>query len=103
MYQSGMYQPGLRYADQLLFNLSQSRLKSGAAMRIRRSLVQDLLTLQLQRLAPPLSVRGLGRGLLFRLRCAFAVSLPVGKLLLDRFAFPTSRHTLMLLPIPVRS
>jgi hypothetical protein len=37
------------------------------------------------------------------LRCALAVSLPVRKLFLDRFALPTSRHTLMLLPIPVRS
>jgi hypothetical protein len=98
-----MYQSGLRHAAQLLFNLGQSRLKSCAAMRIRRTLVQNLLTLQLQRLAPPLSVRGLGRGLLMLLRCALAVSLPVRKLFLDRFALPTSRHTLMLLPIPVRS
>ena len=37
------------------------------------------------------------------LRCALAVSLPVRKLFFDRFALPTSRHTLMLLPIPVRS
>lgn len=72
-------------------------------MRIRRTLVQNLLTLQLQRLAPPLSIGGLGRGLLMLLRCALAVSLPVRKLFLDRFALPTSRHTLMLLPIPVRS
>ncbi len=98
-----MHQFRLGYAAQLLFNLGQSRLKSGAAMRIRRTLVQNLLTLQLQRLAPPLPVRGLGRGLLILLRCALAVSLPVCKLFLDRFALPTSRHTLMLLPIPARS
>ncbi len=98
-----MYQSRLRYAAQLLFNLGQSRLKSRAAMRIRRTLVQNLLTLQLQRLAPPLSIGSLGRGLLILLRYALAVSLLVRKLFLDRFTLPTSRHTLMLLPIPVRS
>lgn len=98
-----MYQLGLRYAVQLLFNLGQSRLKSGAAMWIGRALVQDLLTLQLQRLALPLSICGLGSGLLSFLRRALAISLPVRKLFFDRFTLPTSRHTLMLLPIPVRS
>jgi len=72
-----MYQSGLRYPAQLFFNLGQSRLESGTAMRIRSALVEDLFALQLQRLALPLFICGLDRCPLCRLRRALAVSLPL--------------------------
>jgi hypothetical protein len=97
-----MYPHRLRDLIQLFFNLGQSCLKSGAAMRIRCPLVEDLLTLQFEGLALPLFVGLRGRGLPVLLRSALTVSLPVRHLFLDGFALPTPRHTLMLMPILAR-
>jgi len=94
-----VFQKRLWYPVQLFLNLCQGSLKSSTAMRTRGALVEDLFALQFQCLALPLFICGLGRGLLSCLRWALAVSLPIRKLFLDRFTFPTSRHTLMLMPI----
>ena len=94
-----MYQTPLRHAGQLIFDLVEGRTKSSAAMRIRRSLVENLLALQFQRLALSFFVAGCGRSLPSALSTAQIIRLPVRKLFLDRFAFPTTRHTSMLMPI----
>ena len=96
-----MSQEELRYLPQLFINLGQGCLKSGTAMRIRSALIEDLFALQLQGLALSLLLCGLYRCLLRALRWTLAVRLPLRKLFLNRFALPTSRHTLMLMPIPV--
>lgn len=68
-------------------------------MRIRGALVQYLLALQFQLLPSPLLIGFSRSSLPVGVRCALAVTLPVGNLLLDGFTFPASRHTLMLKPI----
>ena len=68
-------------------------------MWIRCALVQYLLALQLQRLVPPLLIGFSRRSLPLSVRRALTVTLPVANLLLDGFTLPSSRHTLMLMPI----
>jgi len=68
-------------------------------MWIRGALVQYLLALQFKRLESSLLICLGRRPTPLSVRCALAITLPVGNLFLDGFTFPTSRHTLMLMPI----
>ena len=73
-----------------LLNLFQRLRQRGSPQWMRSSLVQQVFPLQLQFAAPPLKRSILLGGLR---RCI----LPLGNLFFHRFAFPSTRHTFMLL------